>query len=342
MKKLKIGVIGTGRIGKLHIENMIRIPHIEVAVVSDICVNDSLLNWADNLGIAKVTTDYKAILQDSSINAVFICSSTSTHIDLIVEAAQAGKHIFCEKPLSFDPAQTRRALLAAAEAGVQIQVGFNRRFDRNFRKAREMVEDGQIGIPHIIKITSRDPFPPSADYIKHSGGLFMDMAIHDFDMARYLAGSEVVEVYAKGAVLIDPMFQQLDDIDTAVITLTFASGALGIIDNSRKAVYGYDQRVEVFGSSGCVTVKNEAPNNAELATDQGVYSEKPLLFFLERYQAAYIDEVNQFVDCIISGKPVPVNGFDGLQAELIAHAALQSWRSGEPVRLEVGTACAPI
>lgn len=334
MEKLRIGVIGAGRIGKLHVENMIRMPGLEVAAVSDLMLNDSLREWAAEIGIPSVTADYREIVQDSGIDAVFVCSSTNTHVQVIIEAAQAGKHIFCEKPLSFEPEQTRQALQAVEAAGVQLQVGFNRRFDHNFRRVKEMVEEGQVGIPHLIKITSRDPYPPSPEYIQVSGGLFMDMAIHDFDMARYLAGSEVVEVYAKGAVLVDPVIGELGDIDTAVVTLTFANGSLGIIDNSRKAVYGYDQRVEVFGSGGCATVRNDYPNSAELVTEAGVRSDKPLLFFLERYQQAYIEEVKQFADCVRSGRPVSVNGKDGLQAELIAHAAKRSLREGKPVRLE--------
>lgn len=334
MNELKVGVIGTGRIGKLHIENISRMPGVEVVAVSDIRIDEPLKEWAASLGIGSVTDNYSGMLADPDIAAVFICSPTDTHPDAIVNAARAGKHVFCEKPISLDPEQTVRALQAADAANVRLQVGFNRRFDRNFSRIRSLVAEGRIGKPHLIKITSRDPFPPSSEYVEHSGGLFMDMAIHDFDMARYLAGSEVVEVYAAGAVLVDDMFREHGDIDTAVVTLTFASGALGIIDNSRQAVYGYDQRVEVFGSEGCLTASNEYPNNVQLWNAEGTASEKPLLFFLERYEAAYIEEVRQFVDCIRSGEPLAVSGADALAAERIAHAAKRSLQLGVPVRME--------
>jgi len=335
MKKVKAGVIGAGRIGKLHIENLTAVPNVEIAAISDIRADDALREWASSFGIGRVTAEYSDILQDKEIEAVFVCASTGSHVEITIEAARAGKHIFCEKPLSFDPDQTRRALDAVAAANVQLQIGFNRRFDHNFRRVRELVENGHVGAPHLIKITSRDPFPPSADYIRSSGGLFLDMAIHDFDMARYLAGSEVVEVFAKGAVLVDPIFEQCGDIDTAVVTLTFASGALGIVDNSRQAAYGYDQRVEVFGSHGAASAKNDFPDNVELVTEQGVHSAKPLLFFLERYKSAFVEEISQFIACIRSGAPVPVNGHDCLQAELIARAAQRSLQLGVPVQLEV-------
>lgn len=335
MKKLKIGVIGTGRIGRLHILNMLQLPQIEIAAVSDISPEAEWQEWARSLGVAIITTDYEQLLADKELEAVFVCSPTKSHLPIVRKAAQAGKHIFCEKPLSFDPDSTKEVLNEVDKAGVQLQVGFNRRFDHNFKRVRELVEQGQAGKPHLIKITSRDPYPPTETYIRSSGGLFMDMSIHDFDMARYLAASEVVEVYAKGAVLVDSVFEELGDIDTAVITLTFANGALGIIDNSRKAAYGYDQRVEVFGSKGCITVSNDFSNSAEIMTEHGVHRDKPLLFFLERYRNAFREEVIQFCSSIQQGTPVPVSGFDGLQAERIAEAARQSLRDGVPVSLEV-------
>ncbi|MDQ0243438.1 myo-inositol 2-dehydrogenase/D-chiro-inositol 1-dehydrogenase [Bacillus fengqiuensis] len=250
-----------------------------------------------------------------------------------MEAAKTGKHIFCEKPISVDIGQTKRALQVVEETGVKLQIGFNRRFDHNFKRVQEMVTAGKVGETHIVKVTSRDPNPPAPDYIKVSGGLFIDMAIHDFDIARFLSGSDVEEVYVQGAVLVDPIFGELEDVDTAVITLKFKNGAIGVIDNSRKAVYGYDQRVEVFGSLGCATVKNDFPNAAELTTDEGVYTDKPKYFFLERYLDAYIEETRDFVDCILYDKEVLVNGYDGLQAELIAHAAKKSFKEGRPVKL---------
>lgn len=334
MKKVNIGIIGIGRIGKLHIENVSKLPEVQIAAISDIHVDEQLVEWAARYGIRNVSTDYREVIGHPDIDAVFICSSTDTHVPLIIEAAHAGKHIFCEKPVSFSFEETKRALQAVKDAGVQLQVGFNRRFDHNFSRVREMVETGKVGETHIIKVISRDPFPPSPEYIKVSGGMFMDMTIHDFDMARYLAGSDIVEVYAKGGVFVDPIFAELGDIDTAVITLTFANGTLGMIDNSRKAAYGYDQRVEVFGSGGCVTVQNDYTNTAKLVTADGVYQDKPKLFFVERYRESYEKETKDFIDCIVNGHQVPVSGYDGLQAELAAYAAKQSLQLGRPVRLE--------
>jgi myo-inositol 2-dehydrogenase/D-chiro-inositol 1-dehydrogenase len=329
---LNIGIIGAGRIGKLHTENLVKHPRVNIKALSDIQA-DHMRDWATQLGIGDVTADYASVIQDPDINAVFICASTDTHIRMIHEAASAGKHIFCEKPISFDVHETKEALDIVDRCGVKFQTGFNRRFDANFSRVREIIAEGKIGKPHILKITSRDPNPPSLDYIKVSGGLFIDMAIHDFDMARYLAGSDVEEVYAQGAVLVDEAIGAAGDIDTAVTTLTFKNGAIGVIDNSRKAVYGYDQRVEVFGSSGSVTVQNEFPNSAEISTNDGIYRDKPKYFFLERYQQAYVREIEAFIDCIINGTAVPVDGNDGLQAELIAHAAKKSLQEKRPVKI---------
>jgi len=331
-QKLVIGIVGAGRIGRLHAENLVRNPRVAVKTVSDLYL-DAVRDWAGNYGF-RLTQDYKEILRDPEIQAVFICSSTDTHIPIITEAAQAGKHIFCEKPISFDLEKTAQTHELVRRAGVKFQVGFNRRFDFNFARVRELVEQGRIGDPHIVRITSRDPAPPSYDYVKVSGGLFMDMAIHDFDMARFLSGSEVEEVFAQGAVLVDPVIGELGDIDTAVTTLRFKNGAIGVIDNSRKAVYGYDQRVEVFGSKGGVTVQNDFPNSAEISTEDGVYRDKPKYFFLDRYREAYVKETEAFVSAVLDGRDVPVSYYDGLQAERIAHAAKRSLQEKRPVRLD--------
>ncbi|WP_026342410.1 inositol 2-dehydrogenase [Paenibacillus fonticola] len=333
MIKIKIGIIGTGRIGKIHADNLIRFPNAEVVAVSDLFAGPELEAWAAVRGIGLVTKNSLEIINHPDIDAVFICSSTDTHVPLIKQAAQAGKHIFCEKPVSMDIAQTEEALEAVRKAGVKLQIGFNRRFDHNFKRVREHVAAGTIGDLHIVKITSRDPSPPPKEYIKVSGGLFMDMAIHDFDMARFLSGSEVEEVYVQGAVLVDPVFAEFGDVDTAIITLRFASGALGVIDNSRKAVYGYDQRVEVFGCKGSVTVANDHPNSAVVSGADGVVSEKPLHFFLERYTQAYVEETQIFIDSLINDTPLPADGNDGLQAERIALAAKFSYVLKRPVKL---------
>ncbi len=222
---------------------------------------------------------------------MFICSSTDTHAQIIEEAAEAGKQIFCEKPIALDLAKIDHALAAVERAGVKLQIGFNRRFDPNFKRVRDAVAAGEIGTPHVLRITSRDPRPPPIAYVKVSGGIFLDMTIHDFDMARYLVGSEVESVYAAGAVLVDPEIGKAGDIDTTIITLQFANGVLGAIDNSRKAVYGYDQRVEVFGSAGMVACSNDLPNSAVVSNAGGVHGALPLFFFVERYTESYIAEM---------------------------------------------------
>ncbi|WP_145134076.1 inositol 2-dehydrogenase [Paenibacillus sp. Y412MC10] len=331
-KQLNIGVIGAGRIGRLHTENLLKHPQVKVKAIADLQI-DHARAWANGLGIPLLTQDAEQIISDPGIDAVFICTSTNTHIDMIERSAKAGKHIFCEKPISFDVRGTRLALQAASDSGVKFQLGFNRRFDPNFRRIREIVASGQIGDPHLIKITSRDPSPPPHDYIKVSGGLFMDMAIHDFDMARFLSGSEVDEVYVQGAVLVDPVIGELGDVDTAVIMLRFRNGAIGVIDNSRQAAYGYDQRVEVFGSLGQVNVQNDFPNSAEISTAGGVYRDKPKHFFLERYEAAYRLEIESFIKAILNNEDVPVSGEDGYEAELLADAARKSWLEKRPVSL---------
>jgi len=333
MNTIKIGIIGAGRIGKIHADNLLRMKQAEVVAVSDLFAGPELEAWAAERGIGQVVKDSSLIMANPDIDAVFICSSTDTHVPLIKQAAQAGKHIFCEKPVSMDVKQTEEALEAVRAAGVKLQIGFNRRFDHNFKRVREHVQAGSIGQPHIVKITSRDPNPPHPDYIKVSGGIFMDMMIHDFDMARYVSGSEVEEVYAQGNVLINPVFAEHGDVDTAIVTLKFANGALGVIDNSRQAVYGYDQRVEVFGSKGSVAVTNDHPNTAEISTAEGIVRDKPLHFFLERYQDAYVEETQMFIDSLLHGTPLPVEGNDGLQAERMALAAKLSSRLGRPVKI---------
>ncbi|MFE5430559.1 inositol 2-dehydrogenase [Peribacillus simplex] len=336
MKKITIGIIGAGRIGRLHAENIIHIPQVKIKTISDIFAAN-VREWAQQIGIENVVEDYKEILNDPEIDAIFVCSPTTTHVPIIQKAAEHGKHIFCEKPISFSIEETEKALEAVKKAGVKFQVGFNRRFDTQFSKVKETVQNGVIGTPHIIKITSRDPEPPSAEYIKSSGGLFVDMSIHDFDMARFVSGSEITEVYVQTANLVDPMIGELGDIDTAVITLKFENGAIGIIDNSRKAVYGYDQRVEAFGSNGVITTENVKPTNAEISTGEGVFRDKPHHFFLERYKEAYITETYAFIDSILTNKPLVCDGNDGLQAEIIAHAAAESRKTGLPVKIKSTT-----
>jgi myo-inositol 2-dehydrogenase/D-chiro-inositol 1-dehydrogenase len=330
---LRFGVIGAGRIGKIHAENLAtRIQGVEVVAIADPLVSNAN-ELAARLHVPKATADYKELLADPSIDAVAICSSTDTHAPILIEAAQAGKHIFCEKPIHYRLDRIDAALAAVEQAGVKLQIGFNRRFDPNFRKVHQMVASGMVGDVHILRITSRDPAPPPIDYVKVSGGIFFDMTIHDFDMARYLSGSEVEEVYVVGAVRVDPLIGQAGDIDTAVITLRFASGAIGTIDNSRKAVYGYDQRVEVFGSRGMVAVTNNTPDTASYSTSDGVHSAKPLYFFLERYAESFVAELREFVACVRENTTPPVTGADGRAPVRIAIAATRSYKEGRPVRL---------
>jgi myo-inositol 2-dehydrogenase / D-chiro-inositol 1-dehydrogenase len=331
---MKIGLIGAGRIGKLHGELLTyHVPQAVIKTVAEIYIDD-IKPWAKRLNILNLTTDANKILSDPEIEAVLICSSTDTHAQLIIDAAKAGKHIFCEKPIDFNIDKIKQALNSVQAAGVKLQIGFNRRFDHNFKKVREFVQSGKVGDVHLVKITSRDPAPPPMAYLKVSGGIFLDMTIHDFDMARYLSSSEVEEVYAQGAVLIDPAIGSIGDVDTAITTLKFKNGAMGVIDNSRQAVYGYDQRVEVFGSKGYVDVENDFPNSAKLSTADGVTSDKPQYFFLERYKMSYIEELKAFVDAVAKDEAPPVTGNDGLQPVLIGTAALKSLKEKRPVKIE--------
>lgn len=332
MERVKIGIIGAGRIGRIHATNLVSFPNAKVKAISDIHINHAR-PWIEELGIPIATDNNADILLDPEIDAIFICSSTDTHIELIKQAATAGKHIFCEKPISLNIEQTLQAIEVVKEAGIIFQAGFNRRFDLNFLRVRESVMAGKIGEPHIVKVTSRDPEPPSYDYIMKSGGLFIDMSIHDFDMARYLSGYNVEEVFVNGAVLVDPEIGKIGDIDTAIIMLRFSNGSLGVIDNSRKAVYGYDQRVEVFGSKGSITAENDFPNSVEWSTEDGVYKDKPKYFFLERYEESYKTEARAFIHAILNEEEATVNENDGFQAELIAYAALQSLQTGKPIKI---------
>lgn len=334
---LRFGVIGAGRIGKIHAENLAtRIPGTEVVTIADVNV-DSAQELASRLRVSSAVDDYHAILSDPSIDAVAICSSTDTHARIIIEAAQAGKHIFCEKPIDYDLTKIDAALSAVEKAGVKLQIGFNRRFDSNFRKARTMIAEGKIGDLHILRITSRDPAPPPLSYVKASGGMFFDMTIHDFDMARYLSGSEVDEVYTAAGVMVDPGIGEAGDVDTAVILLRFANGAIGTIDNSRKAVYGYDQRVEVFGSAGMVQAQNNTPDNDVYYSADGVQSAKPLYFFLERYMESFIAEMKEFAQSVRENTTPPVVGMDGRIPVLMGIAAKKSFLENRPVKLsEIG------
>ena len=333
-KELKIGLLGGGRIGKLHGKNInTSVSGARVAALADPLLNDELKTWAAEAGISKVTKDAAEIIQDKNIDAVFICSPTDTHADFIIQAANAGKHIFCEKPIHTDIGRIMEAIEVVKKTGVKLQIGFVRRFDHNHKKVHDVVASEKLGKPHIIKVTSRDPEPPPLEYVAVSGGLFMDMMIHDFDMARYLACSEVTEVTAYGAIMIDPRIKEYNDIDTAIVMLKFENGALGVIDNSRAARYGYDQRTEVHCEKGCVQVGNDLIDTSMISTADGVYCEKPTWFFLERYNNAFIAEAQDFVNSILKDTPVPVGGKDGIMSVYIAMAANKSLIENRPVKL---------
>ncbi|MCH7609772.1 MAG: inositol 2-dehydrogenase, partial [Chloroflexi bacterium] len=236
-------------------------------------------------------------------------------------------------PIDHELNMVDQALEAVEHAGVKLMVGFNRRFDPNFRKVRNMVAEGNIGEPHILHIISRDPAPPPMEYLEASGGIFFDMTIHDFDMARYLMGSEVSEIYAAGAVKVDPKIGAIGDLDTVIITLRFANGAIGTIDNSRKAVYGYDQRVEVFGSKGMVTAYNPVSDTHIYSNQEGIHSALPLNFFLERYATSYMLEMREFIECLQNNTPPPVSGMDGRIPIVMGLAAKKSYQENRPVQL---------
>lgn len=324
MDKLKIGIIGLGRIGKIHYNNVQQqIPGAEIVMVSDI--NHDYLQYS------VPGVEAEELINHPDIDAVIICSPTDSHADYVEQCARAGKHVFCEKPLDLSLVRIKETVDVANEYGIKLMLGFNRRFDANFLKVKALVEGGYIGNPHIVKITSRDPAPPSLDYLKSSGGMFMDMTIHDFDMARYIMGKEVEKVSVTAATLTGGAVAEAEDIDTAVVTLQFEGSSMAVIDNSRKAVYGYDQRLEVFGSKGMANVDNNKPDNHVYYHDAGVQSSLPLYFFMERYTASYLNEMNAFIQALQGKQEIPVTGEDGLKAAVVAAAANISFQEGRPV-----------
>ena len=333
MKKTKVGLIGVGRIGKLHLENISqRIPSAEVIAIADVFVEEAK-KIGERFGVDAVSADYKDILSNPEVEAVVICSPTDMHAQHIIDSAKAGKHIFCEKPLDLSLEKILEILKTVEKEGVKLMVGFNRRYDPNYAKVQQMVKAGKIGVPHILKITSRDPKPPPAEYVAVSGGMFLDMTIHDFDMARFVIGSEVIEVYARTNVLIDPEIGKAGDVDTAITTLLFENGAIGTIDNSRKAVYGYDQRLEVFGSAGMVKIDNNTPDTHTYFNREGSHGPLPLDFFMDRYIQSYEFEMEAFINALVNDEPVPVPGKEGLMSVAVGLAAKTSAAENRPVKL---------
>ncbi|HOG01193.1 MAG: Inositol 2-dehydrogenase [Firmicutes bacterium ADurb.Bin248] len=334
---VNVGIIGAGRIGQVHARSILTgVPDARILSIADPYMSESVAAWAREAGIEGVYKDHRKIMEDPRVEAVLICSSTDTHAQLSLEAIAAGKHVFCEKPIDqkLDRIGEVKAALAASPKSLKYQVGFNRRFDHNFRALKDAVDAGKIGEVQFIRVSSRDPEPPPAGYVKGSGGIFLDMMIHDLDMLRYLSGSEIEEVYATGAVLIDPAIGAAGDVDTATVSARMKNGALALIDNSRKAVYGYDQRAEVFGSKGCVACGNDTASSAVLSTAEGVVSEKPLWFFLQRYMGSYQAEVRLFIESVVKDTPVAVGVADGLLSIKLGLACKKSMEEHRPVRID--------
>ncbi len=334
-ERVRIGLLGCGRIGSMHADLVARrVPGTALAAVYDVAA-DMAISVAETFGARRASSATELIEADD-VDAVAICSSTDTHMDLLVEVAAAGKPAFVEKPLSLDLAEVDRGIGAATEAGIAVQVGFNRRFDAAHRHVRDRVAAGDVGDVHLVRISSRDPDPPPIAYIEVSGGIFCDMTIHDFDMARFVIGSEAVEVYATGAVRVDPAIGEAGDLDTVVVVVTHANGAITTIDNSRRAVYGYDQRVEAFGSGGMATSQNPPAATALYWGPEGSHGPPLPYFFLERYTASYLAEWDAFV-AMVNGAPSPVSLADGRAPLVMGLAAWASVREGRPVAIsEIG------
>ncbi len=333
---IRIAVLGVGRIGRMHAQLIARqVPGAALAMVQDVNGEAAAAVGAE-LQVPH-TTDIADVFANPEVDAVAICSSTDTHVPLLIAAAQAGKAIFCEKPVSLDLAKVDEALAVVKASGVPIQIGFNRRFDPAHKSVRDAVASGAVGDLHMLRITSRDPAPPPIAYVKVSGGLFLDMMIHDFDMARYVTGSEVVEVYARAAVRVDPAIGEAGDVDTAVVLLTHENGCITTIDNSRQAVYGYDQRVEAFGSGGMAASENPSTHTGVRRNAEGTFGTTIPYFFLDRYIPSYVDEWKAFVQYVTEGGPSPVDADAGRAPLVIGLAAGISAREGRPVRCsEIG------
>ncbi len=328
-EKIRFGVLGTGKIGKIHIENLMnRIRGAEVVAISDVSL-DELATTEARYNIAYSFLDYRRVLDLPDVDAVAICTTAETHDQMILDAANAGKHIFCE--LQAHPSIEKLGEIAETveRKRVKLMVGFNRRFDPDFRKVHESVAGGKIGEPLILKITNRDASPSPGEDTHASGGLFLDMTIHDFDLARYLVGSNIVEIYARLNVLAE----QAGDEGTAILSLRFENGAMGEIDDSRKAAYGCDQRVEVFGSEGMDKVENTPADSHVFVDHTGTHSAPPVDSVMGRYAESYLSEMSAFVEALRCDKPVPVSISDGLMAVAAGLAAVRSVKENRPVKL---------
>ena len=331
--KIKFGIVGLGRIGKIHFENINSfIENASITAVSNL--NSKNQKWVKGQSDAKIYDHYDQMVRDPKIDAIIISSPTSYHIEHIKIALKAGKAIFCEKPvdLSFRKVKLIKDLIK--DSKVPFMVGFNRRYDKSVQKLKNSIKKGAIGIPQIIRITSRDPAPPDINYLKTSGGLFLDMAIHDFDMACFLNENSVESVYSTGSVFVDKQIENLGDVDTAVTTLNFENGSIATINNSRKAVYGYDQRVEVFGDLGMCATKNQLPDNHLIADKNGIHTPRPIGFFLERYADSYRSIIKEFISCLIEKREMPNGISSGLNSLHISLAAKKSFQEKRVVYLK--------
>jgi myo-inositol 2-dehydrogenase/D-chiro-inositol 1-dehydrogenase len=320
----RFAVLGVGRIGRIHATNLAR----SVAGATLVAIADPqpqpLAALARELGGPRTYADYRELLAADDIDAVVVCTPTATHYQVLMDVAATGRPIFTEKPIDLDLANIDRINADVARRGLPMMVGFQRRYDPDFRRVRDLVRAGTAGDIHIVRITSRDAQPPSRAFVPTSGGIFLDMTVHDLDMVRFVTDAEVTGVYAKATVLVDPMFAELGDWDTAVLTLTLSNGAIATIDNSRHAVYGQDQRVEVFGSKGLVAATNHTVDRVVSADVRGAHGARLTEFFPERYKDAYRLEMQAFVDALVAGQPMPVTGADGRQAVVIGMAAHRS------------------
>lgn len=330
---INLCLFGAGRIGSIHASNVAR--HSEVSIRYVVDAYEPAAQKLAAIYNAKVVTVEEA-LADPELHGVIIASSTNTHANLMEDSARAGKAIFCEKPVDLSVERVRACLEVVAATNVVCSIGFNRRYDPQFNTLKQAIEDGKVGNLEMLTITSRDPSPPPVEYIEVSGGLFRDMMIHDFDLARWLLAEEPIEVFATASCQVDPAIGEAGDVDTALVTLKTASGKLCQISNSRRAVYGYDQRIEAFGSGGMAQVGNQLESQLTLTGGEGSTSAKPQFFFLERYEAAYRLELDNFVECIRDGKQPVASGIDGLQSLLLAEAALESSRTGKAVSVSLG------
>lgn len=329
MKTINIGILGLGRIGKIHLENLTKWEGVKVLAAMNPSKEGQ--SFAHRFNVPLVTSDADAVINHPDIHAIIVCSPTNAHSDQVIKAAKAGKAIFCEKPLDLSLEKVRQTLQVVKEANVPLMLAFNQRMDPNFASVKQQLNEGRVGHIHTVHITSRDPEPPPISYIKTSGGLFMDMAIHDFDMARFIVGKEVVEVFAKGYNLIDPEIGKAGDFDTGIIVLTFEDSITVIIENSRKAVYGYDQRLEVFGSLGMVKADNPLKTTSTYMDEHGAHLPRLLDHFMERYVVSYQREMAAFIGALQKNQAMPITGEDGLKAMIIAEAANRSVKLKRPV-----------